>query len=536
MDILGPLLADPALPKLGQNLKYDHAVMARLGFAFEGIASDTMLADYLVEPDRAKHGLDDLALRYLGHDMVKFEDLVQPAPEQGDLFSAPGAGEQTFADVPLDKAAEYGAEDAHVAWLLHHKLAPRLEERELTGVYRDIEVPLVPVLSRMESAGIGVDVALLKAYAQELTTRIADAEQACYDLAGKKFTIGSPKQLRVILFDELGLTPIKRTKTGPSTDADTLEKLQRHHPLPAAILTYRALTKLKSTYVDPLPGFASPVDGRIHTSFHQAVAATGRLSSNNPNLQNIPIRTEDGKRIRECFVARDGHVFLSCDYSQVELRILAHYCQEGPLVEAFQAGQDIHRRTASEVFGVPMDQVTPEQRSASKAINFGIVYGMSAFRLSNELGIPRGTAQEYIDGYFDRYSQVARVIEDFKAQARDTGHATTLWGRKRPIRDITAKNQRVVWAAERLAVNTPIQGSAADLIKCAMLAVDRRLAAEHPNARLLLQVHDELLLEVPLEDLDAVRALVVEEMEAAGDLRVPLKVDAGHGRTWAQAH
>ncbi len=535
MAIMGPLLADASVGKLGQNLKYDHAVLANRGYALEGIVSDTMLADYLLEPDRNRHGLDDLAMRYLGHDMIKFEELIKGVRQQ-DLFASADKTEPNFADVSVEKATEYGAEDAHVTWLLHQKLAPRLGEQGLVEVYRDIEVPLVPVLSRMESAGIGIQVDELKAYSEELATRIAEAQQLCHDLAGKTFTINSPKQLRVILFEELGLTPIKKTKTGPSTDADTLERLKNHHPLPEAILVYRGLTKLKSTYVDPLPGFASPVDGRVHTNFHQAVAATGRLSSNNPNLQNIPIRTEDGKRIRTCFVAPEGFCFLSCDYSQVELRILAHYCEEGPLVDAFASGQDIHRRTASEVFEVPMDQVTPAQRSASKAINFGIVYGMSAFRLANELGIPRSTAQAYIDGYFERYSAVARVIEGFKNEAREMGHATTLWGRKRPIRDIRSKNQREVWAAERLAVNTPIQGTAADLIKRAMLAVDRRLAVEHPRAKLLLQVHDELLLEVPVEELDPVRVLVTEEMEAAADLRVPLKVDAGHGRTWAEAH
>jgi DNA polymerase-1 len=535
MAILGPVLADPAIAKLGQNLKYDHAVMTNRGYALLGIASDTMLADYLLEPDRSKHGLNDLALRYLGHDMIKFDDLIDQVPQQ-DLFAGNSGEVRTFADVSIERATEYGAEDAHVAWLLHGKLIPRLAECGLEDVYRTIEVPLLSVLSKMESAGIGVDIALLKEYAVELNARLIEAQADCYGIVGRKFKINSPKQLRVILFEELGLKPIRRTKTGPSTDADTLEKLKDLHPLPMAILRYRALAKLKSTYVDPLPGFASPVDGRIHTSFHQAVAATGRLSSNNPNLQNIPIRTEDGKRIRECFVAREGHVFLSCDYSQVELRILAHYCQEGPLVEAFNAGQDIHRRTASEVFEIPMDQVTSEQRSASKAINFGIVYGMSAFRLSNELGISRSTAQAYIDGYFERYSGVARVIEDFKKQATETGHATTLWGRKRRIRNIKSKNQRDLWAAERLAVNTPIQGSAADLIKRAMLAVNRRLESEYPRSKLLLQVHDELLLEVPVDELDGVRTLVIAEMEAAGDLRVPLKVDAGHGRTWAQAH
>ncbi len=537
LDGLSGLLADAGVAKLGHDLKRVQTALDRAGVALGGLAGDTMLIDYLLDPDRTRHGLGDLSMRYLAHEVLTRDGLLPEVPNQGDLFGGGPAREPTFADVPLDKATAVGAERAHVAWLLHAKLAPKLEERALASVQTDIELPLVPVLSRMEAAGIAVDVPQLKAYAKELGERIAAARARCYELAGREFTINSPKQLRVILFEELGLKPIKRTKTGPSTDADTLERLSAEHPLPQAILAFRAYTKLKSTYVDPLPGFVSPVDARIHTSFEQAVAATGRLSSSNPNLQNIPVRTEDGKRIREHFVAAPGHLFLSADYSQVELRILAHYCEEGPLVEAFQQGQDIHRRTASEVFGVPMDEVTGAQRSASKAINFGIVYGMSAFRLANELGIPRRTAQDYIDGYFERYSQVARVIEDFKQEARDTGHATTLWGRKRPIRDIRTKNKPALWAAERLAVNTPIQGSAADLIKVAMVRVDERLRSDGLAARLLLQVHDELLLEVPEGELAAVRALVIEEMEAAGGhLRVPLKVDAGHGRTWAEAH
>ncbi|MCB9765303.1 MAG: DNA polymerase I [Alphaproteobacteria bacterium] len=525
MSRIGPLLRDPNIIKVGQNLKYDLSVLAQNGYAIAGIGGDTMLADYLLEPDRNRHGLDDLALRYLGHSMIAYAEATAGL--------GPNA---TFADVPIDKATRYGAEDAHVTWLLDQELGKRLEAAQLTEVYRDIELPLVPVLSEMERNGIGLDVERLKALSVELTGRIKELQDEIYKLAGRKFTINSPKQLREVLFDELGLEPIKKTKTGFSTDASTLERLRNQHPLPGTILDFRALTKLKSTYVDTLPSAVSKVTGRVHTSFHQAVAATGRLSSNDPNLQNIPVRSDDGRRIRDCFIAAEGQVFLSCDYSQVELRLLAHYCKEGPLVEAFLQGQDIHRRTASEIFGVAQDAVTPTQRSAAKAINFGIVYGMSAFRLSNDLGIPRGEAQAYIDNYFARYSQVRTYMDQAIADAKANGFARTLWGRRRPIADLTSRNVRDRMAAERIAINTPIQGSAADLIKIAMARVHRRLHAEAPDAKLLLQVHDELLLEVPEGRVDAVAALVKQEMESAAELVVPLRVDTGHARTWAGAH
>ncbi|MCB9742502.1 MAG: DNA polymerase I [Alphaproteobacteria bacterium] len=525
MDRIAPLLSDPALPKTGQNLKYDISVLAENGYAFAGVAGDTMLADYLLEPERNRHGLDDLALRYLGHGMISYSEATKGL----------GAG-STFADVPIDKATTYGAEDAHVSWLLDAKLNEAIDAAGLREVYERIELPLVPILSAMERRGIALDVERLAALSKELGERLDKVEAEIYATAGKTFTINSPKQLQVILFDELGLEPIKKTKSGFSTDASTLERLRKAHPLPGMILDYRALAKLKSTYVDTLPSDVSKVDGRVHTSFHQAVAATGRLSSNDPNLQNIPIRSEDGRRIRDCFIAKEGHVFLSCDYSQVELRLLAHYCKEGPLVEAFRSGEDIHRRTAAEIFGVAPEAVTSNQRSAAKAINFGIVYGMSAFRLSNELDIPRGDAQQYIDSYFERYSQVRSYMDAAVETAKAKGYAETLWGRRRPIADLKSRNVRDRMAGERIAINTPIQGSAADLIKLAMIRVSQRLAADAPDAELLLQVHDELLLEVPEARVEAVAALVQEEMEAAAELAVPLKVDAGWSRTWAGAH
>lgn len=512
-----PLLADPSLGKVGQNLKYDLEVLRCLGHDLRGIVGDTMLADYLLDVDR-KHGLDALALRYFDHRMISYKE-------------ATDGHDGEFARVPVETAATYAAEDAHVAWLLDREMALGASER----VYRDIELPLIPVLADMELAGIGVDVAALAALGEELAARIEALVADAHAEAGQEFNLNSPKQLAVILFEERGLPVIKKTKTGPSTAAAVLERLARDgDALCTMLLQYRELAKLKGTYVDALPGFVR--DGRIHTSFHQAVAATGRLSSNEPNLQNIPIRSADGRRIRGCFVARPGHVFLSCDYSQVELRVLAHFCGDGPLVEAFLEAQDIHRRTAAEVFGVAFGLVSEAQRRAAKAINFGIVYGMSAFRLGNELDIPRGEAQAYIDGYFARYPQVRTYMDGAIEQARDAGYAETLFGRRRPVRGLDARNPVERGAAERIAINTPVQGSAADLIKIAMIRVHRRIKAAHPGTRLLLQVHDELVLEVPEADLAAVQAAVVEEMVAAGELAVPLVVGCGVGQTWDAAH
>ena len=492
--------------------------------ALPGIKGDTMLADYVLQPERSRHNLDDLALRYLGHTMISYKEVTKDI-EDGQ-----------FALVPLEEATQYAAEDAHIVWLLHEILSAKMDEQSLRSVYDDIEVPLVPVLAELERNGIGIDLDKLNALSVEFTTRLSEIEERIYFLAGHEFTINSPKQLQVVLFEERGLKPIKKTKTGYSTDADTLEQLAAIDPLPAQILQYRALAKLKSTYVDALPKVVHSKTGRIHTSFHQAGTSTGRLSSNNPNLQNIPIRSNDGKRIRECFVPAPGHVFVSADYSQVELRLLAHYCEDGPLVEAFHAGQDIHQRTASEVFGVSMDDVSASQRSAAKAINFGIVYGMSAFRLANDLRIPQKQAQAYLDGYFARYSQVKSVQNRLIETAQEKGYAETLWGRRRPIPDINSSNGRDRMAAERLALNSPLQGSAADLIKLAMIAVSSRMQREGYPGKILLQVHDELLLEVPETHVSEISSMLRAEMEGAATLNVPLKVDVGVGHTWAEAH
>ncbi len=519
MEALLPLLADPTLKKTGQNLKYDLEVLRAVGADLRGLDGDTMLADYLLDVEQ-KHGLDEMARRLLGHEMITFKETAGP---YGDRFQ----------EVPIDKATQYAAEDAHVAFLLERELPLGPLER----VYRELELPLVPVLADMELAGIGVDVAALEVLGVELDRRIQAFMADLHREAGEPFNVNSTQQLAQILFEKRGLKPLKKTKFGYSTDAATLEALAESgaDPLPGMILAYRELAKLKSTYVDALPRCVAK-DGRIHTSFHQAVAATGRLSSNEPNLQNIPVRTDEGRRIRACFTAKPGHVFLSADYSQIELRILAHFCGEGPLVEAYTAGEDIHRRTASEIFGVAQDAVTGEQRRAAKAINFGLIYGMSAFRLARELGIDRRQAQGYMDSYFARYPQVRVYMDGAIARARETGYAETRWGRRRTVRNLESSNQGERGFAERIAMNTPIQGTAADLIKLAMIRVHARLARDLPTCRLLLQVHDELILEVPDDLLEAARAAVVEEMQGVDQLAVPLVVETGQGRTWGEAH
>lgn len=524
MNTMAPLLQDATLGKVGQNVKYDIGVLECLGYSVNGVVSDTMLLDYLLEPERSRHGLDDLAMRYFGHSMITYAQITEKT------------GKDSFSEVSIEEATHYAGEDAHLTWRLHHELLPRLLEHQLEDLYRKLELPVAPILGRMEREGIGIDLPSLASLSKEFGSRLEEIEGRIFFLAGREFTIGSPKQLQKILFEERGLKPVKKTKTGFSTDAETLEALALVDPLPAQILAYRSLAKLKSTYVDTLPAMTSPRTGRVHTSFHQAVTATGRLSSNNPNLQNIPIRSEDGRRIRACFVAREGHVFLSCDYSQVELRVLAHYCKTGPLVEAFLEDQDIHRKTASEIFDTPFAEVTNDQRSSAKAINFGIVYGMSAFRLSNELRISRKHAQAYLDNYFARYPQVKRVQEELIEDARKNGYAQTLWGRRRPIPDIAASNARDRAAAERIALNTPMQGTGADIIKKAMIRVHQGIESGRIEGTLLLQVHDELLLEVPESAIETTAKQVKQEMEAAAELNVPLLVESGWARTWADAH
>ncbi len=519
LDTVRALLEDPKVGKTGQNLKYDMQVLTCHGVELQGIVGDTMLADYLLNVEQ-RHGLDELARRWLDHKMLAYKDVT--ADVDGE-----------FARVPVDEATAYAAEDAQVVLMIEERMAI---EGKLKELYDTVEVPLVPVLARMEDHGIRVDTDELGKLSVELTARIADHVAAIHKEAGREFNVNSTKVLQTILFEERGLKPEKKTKTGYSTSAAVLESLASGgDALCQMILDYRSLAKLLSTYVDALGAHVGP-DGRIHTSFHQAVAQTGRLSSNDPNLQNIPIRTAEGRRIRECFVPDPGFVFLSADYSQIELRVLAHFCGEGTLVDAFLAGEDVHRRTAAEIFGSAPALVTAHQRRAAKAINFGLIYGMSAFRLSNELKIPRKTASAYIEHYFERYPQVRTFMDRAVQQAQEKGYAETLFGRRRAVHGLDSRSFNERGAAERVAINTPVQGSAADLIKMAMLRVDRALRAQHPDVRMLLQVHDELVFEVPESKLEEVAALVCQEMEGAATLAVPLKVDWGSGSTWDAAH
>ena len=521
---LRAILENPKKRFVGQHLKYDRVVLQRAGLRLGPGGGDTMIASYLLNPGRQSHKLDGLALTWLRHKMIPYSDATADTEGQ-------------FAPVPVDKATEYAAEDAHVVWLIHGKMVEQVDSAELRPLYEDVEVPLVDVLARMERRGIRLDGEQLRAYGEELAVGIAAAEVLCHELAGHSFNTASPKQLRTILFEELGLPVVKKTKTGPSTDASVLEELATMHELPAAILRYRTLAKLKSTYVDALPPLINPETGRVHTSYGQTVAATGRLSSQDPNLQNIPIRTAEGRRIRAAFVPDPGHVFLSCDYSQVELRVLAHLCGgEGGFARAFEQGLDVHRATAAEVFDVATEDVTSDMRRTAKAINFGLVYGQSDFGLSRALHISRKEAGAYIERYWQRYPEVEQYVTDTVAFAREHGYVKTLLGRRRPVTDLTSNNFNQRQAARRVAINTPVQGSAADIIKLAMLHVDAMLERDFPEVRLLLQVHDELVFEVPEAVVDSVRQQVVERMEAALPLSVALKVDWGVGHNWDEAH
>jgi DNA polymerase-1 len=508
------LLADPTLDKVAHDLKQYLSVLERMGCSIKGIAGDSRILDYVLVAHRRTHGLDDLAQRHLGHSLAY-------VPEEEPLL--------------LGDVVRWSIEPAHVAWLTHAKLFSRLEEGT-RFIYEQIELPLMPILAGMESAGVRLDLDVLAAVRADIAGRAELAEATCHELAGREFKVNSPKDVAQVLFEELELPKTKKTRLGAwSTDSSVLEGLADNHPLPAAILDYRQLQKLDGTYLSKLPQHVA-ADGRIHTTFSQTVAATGRLASNDPNMQNIPIRTFEGRRIRDAFVAEPGHVLMSFDYSQVELRVLAHFCGTGALVESFKRGEDIHRRTASEVWKVPMEEVTSEQRSAAKAINFGLLYGMSAFRLGRDLSISRADAQQYMDDYFGRIPQVSQWIDATKASCRDLGYAETLFGRRRLIPEIYSKNYSERAAGEREAVNTVVQGSAADIIKIAMIRVDASLTDAGLPARMVLQVHDELLLEVAAGSEQAVAEVVVREMMGAADLVVPLQVNWASGNDWNAAH
>jgi len=524
--ILGPVLAAERPSKIGQNIKYDAIVLERAGMPVRGISFDTMVASYCLDPARRSHGLDALARDVLGHEMIPFEALFDRRMREKDIRR-----------VPLERVVEYACEDADYTLRLKQTFAPLIEASEVKSLFHDVEMPLSELLTRMEMTGVRVDAEFLGELAQRYGARIAELEEAVYASIGERFNLASTPKLREVLFERLKLKPARRTKTGYSTDADVLEGLAGQHEVVSLLLEWRQLVKLKGTYVDALPRLVHPGTGRVHTSYNQAVATTGRLSSSDPNLQNIPIRSAEGREIRRAFVARDaGWVLLDADYSQIELRILAHLSGDEALQQAFREGADVHRATAARVMKVPPEEVTDDMRSSAKVVNFGIVYGMGARGLAQSLGIDAVEARRFIDDYFRSYPGVKRFIDDTIASARRDHAVTTLLGRMRRLPDIDSSNPGARAFSERVAVNTPVQGTAADIIKLAMLAVDRELRAGGFSARLILQVHDELLLDVPEEELPAVRDLVRERMESALDLDVPLKVDMGWGANWLEAH
>ncbi|HEX9803736.1 MAG TPA: DNA polymerase I, partial [Gammaproteobacteria bacterium] len=523
---LKPLLEDDRALKVGQNLKYDMSVLANHGIVLRGIAHDTMLESYVLDSTATRHDMDSLALKYLGHKTVTFEEVA-----------GKGARQICFNEVGLEQAGPYAAEDAEITLRLHHCLWPRLEAiPPLAKLYRELEVPLLSVLSRMERTGVLVDQGMLEQQSRELSEKMDAIQKQAFDEAGEPFNLGSPKQIQAILFDKLQLPVLKKTPKGqPSTAEEVLAELALDYPLPRLILEHRSMSKLKSTYTDKLPGMINPHTGRVHTSYQQAVAATGRLSSSDPNLQNIPVRTAEGRRIRQAFIAPQGCRIVAADYSQIELRIMAHLSGDEGLLKAFSAGEDIHRATAAEVFGVPLDEVSGEQRRSAKAINFGLIYGMSAFGLARQLGIDRGAAQNYVDLYFARYPGVKRYMDQTREQAREQGYVETVFGRRLYIPDIKSSNGQRRQYAERTAINAPMQGSAADIIKRAMLSVDAWLQQES-DIRMIMQVHDELVFEVPQEKVGEASGRIVELMSGAAELRVPLLVEAGSGANWDEAH
>jgi DNA polymerase-1 len=528
LSLLCPLLESKDNIKIGHNLKYDRNVLANHQIVLDGVRFDTMLESYVLDSTATRHDMDSVAQKYLGHTTIKYEEVA-----------GKGARQLTFNEVPVETAAPYAAEDADITLRLHEAMWPKLEAAPgLQRIYDEIEAPLISVLSDMEQTGVAVDTGLLAIQSRELAARIADIEQEAHREAGQPFNLGSPKQIQALLFDVLKLPVRAKTPKGaPSTAESVLQELALDYPLPRLILDYRAASKLKSTYTDKLPQQVSRVTGRVHTSYHQAVAATGRLSSSDPNLQNIPIRSEEGRRIRQAFIATPGNLLLAADYSQIELRIMAHLSSDRGLLAAFSAGEDVHRATAAEVFGVAPEMVSGEQRRSAKAINFGLIYGMSAFGLAKQLGIPRGAAQEYIERYFDRYPGVKTYMESTREQAKRQGYVETVFGRRLYLPDINARNVQRREAAERTAINAPMQGTAADIIKRAMIRVHRWLAENsHIKARMIMQVHDELVFEVAGEDCDNLRGPVTECMTGAAELQVPLVVDIGTGANWDEAH
>jgi len=527
LEQLRPLLENPTKAKLGQNLKYDAHVLANHGITLRGIAHDTMLESYVLDSTASRHNMDDLAKKYLDRDTIHYEDVA-----------GKGAKQIGFQEVAIEQATPYAAEDADITLRLHQALLPKLQQHpSLYQLYQQMEIPLVPVLVRIERNGVLIDTAMLAQQSLELSSQIIALEQHAHDLAGRAFNLGSPKQIQDILYDQLKLPVLKKTPKGqPSTDESVLQELAADYPLPKVILEYRSLSKLKSTYIDKLPQQVDSNTGRIHTSYHQAVAATGRLSSSDPNLQNIPIRSAEGRKIRQAFIAPAGYKIVAADYSQIELRIMAHLSADAGLLQAFSQGEDIHKATAAEVFGVAPEQVTNDLRRSAKAINFGLIYGMSSFGLAQQLGLGRNQAQAYIDLYFARYPGVKNYMDSIREQAREQGFVETLFGRRLYLPDIQSRNANVRQYAERTAINAPMQGTAADIIKRAMITTDAWLNEGDADAKMIMQVHDELVFEVAENQLEACTAQIKKLMCAAAELKVPLVVDVGVGDNWDEAH
>jgi len=527
LELLKPLLEDENALKIGQNLKFDRGILQNYGIELRGIAFDTMLESYTLNSVVGRHDMDSLSDRWLKHKTVSFEEIA-----------GKGKNQLTFNQIALEEAGHYAAEDADVTLQLHLKMWPELQkESGPLNIFQNIEMPLVPVISRIERNGVKIDPAVLHKHSGEIALRLNELEQKAHDIAGEPFNLSSTKQLQTILFEKQGIKPLKKTPGGaPSTSEEVLEELALDYPLPKVILEYRGLAKLKSTYTDKLPLMINPKTGRVHTSYHQAVTATGRLSSTDPNLQNIPVRNDEGRRIRQAFIAPKDYVIVSADYSQIELRIMAHLSRDKGLLTAFAEGKDIHRATAAEVFGLPLESVSNEQRRSAKAINFGLIYGMSAFGLSRQLNIPRKESQKYMDLYFERYPGVLEYMERTRAQAKDKGYVETLDGRRLYLPDIKSSNAARRAGAERAAINAPMQGTAADIIKRAMIAVDAWLETEKPRVQMIMQVHDELVFEVHKDDVAAVSKKIHELMENCTQLDVPLLVEVDSGENWDQAH
>jgi DNA polymerase-1 len=522
---LKPLFEGEKLEKYGQNIKYEYVLLKRSGIQLRGIACDTMVASYLVNPTKHNHNLEEIAREYLDHRMTSYKDVV-----------GSGKREVTFDQVDLEVAKNYACEDSDVTFLVSNILLPKLQDEGLKDLFYDVELPLIDVLAHMEMNGVKIDRSLLGEMSKEFEIKLVSIADRIYRVAGEQFNINSSQQLASILFEKLRLPKVKRTKTGTSTDTEVLTKLAQHHDLPGEILAYRSLSKLKSTYIDALPKLINLQTGRVHTSYNQTATATGRLSSSDPNLQNIPIRSDEGRRIRQAFIPDEGWLMVSADYSQIELRILAHLAGDRTLCEAFRRDEDIHSRTASNIFGVPLAEVTPEMRRQAKVINFGIIYGMSAFGLGKELGIEPKVASAYIEGYFQQYGGVREYIDSSLREAREKGYVTTLFGRRRYLPEINSSNQMARNAAERTAINTPIQGTAADLMKVAMIQIHRRLKDLTLSTKMIMQVHDELVFECPEAELEQVTGIIREGMEGVMHCSVPLRVSIACGKNWNEAH